>query len=828
MLARAKTDLRNARFGSFELDFKAGKLFRRGHEVLMQPRPFDALAMLVQRAGETVGRHELIGELWHVSEHISYDDHLGQVIRKVRQALGDSARDPDYIETIAARNGEEPGFRFIGQVVRVDSESSSVLEVPAIVQVVEGVPPAILEVDNENVRPSHPIRWYVLLLLLLAGGAATVIGMRNQSRSLNFASHDNLLIGDFENQTGDAGLNDALVTGLTVALEQSNRADIFPRARAAPILQRMGKPSSTLITHELGVEICQREGIRALISGSIFRAGQKFVITAQLINPTKDSTVKSYSERVDSEDELLVGLDRISRSLRSSLGESLAAIGQADRPLPAVTTSSMLALKQYAQGLSLWRSGKYFDAMAQYRLAVATDPSFAMAHAAIGNAAYGYIFNDPVEGKKEYEKAIALSSQATEREREYILINYAGSANHAADQEFLLRSFLRSYPDDWAMLMNYAHLLRTHGRVQEAIPIYRRMIEIAPDDSASYVDLATSLKTLGNYPEAIKAYEKAFQLSPDQNQFVISREYGFTLVANGEEAKARQLFSKQLENKTTREAGLRSLGLLDVLYGHCDSAERRFAEALTLDEAEPAPLSVARMHLWLGYLADLQGDKKRERRELNAAAEHLDTLGQKVIMGAWIGQSYARTGDVHSARRILNTITPAADHGNKQQMGYLHLLTGEIATAEGDTQSAFSSLLLSQQEGEDEGMKSFYLGALADASLQHGQTQVAADYYEKVVAIRRDSILNETLPIWLRAHTSLARIYLAQGHPDKAKVSLDELLAHWKQADPTLPLLREALSLERSVADANTSSQGRNESKYKSAMTVRIDTRRLQ
>jgi tetratricopeptide (TPR) repeat protein len=183
-----------------------------------------------------------------------------------------------------------------------------------------------------------------------------------------------------------------------------------------------------------------------------------------LINPQTGETVRSYMERSYGEDHVLDALDVIAADVRRDLGESLYQIHRSDRPLPQVTTSSLTALKQYADGSTLWRQGKYKEATTLFRAAVQSDPDFAMAHAALGSNYFSYIANAPIQGKEEYEKALALSSRTTDRERLIIQTSYAADLEHIVDADVLYRAYLRQYPDDWPMLSDYALLLRRHGR----------------------------------------------------------------------------------------------------------------------------------------------------------------------------------------------------------------------------------------------------------------------------------------------------------------------------------------------------------------------------
>ena len=158
------------------------------------------------------------------------------------------------------------------------------------------------------------------------------------------------------------------------------------------------------MTPGMGREICQRENIRGLITGSITRTGQEYALSAELIDPQTGATVRSYMERSYGEDHILDALDVIAADIRRDLGESLYQIHRADRPLPEVTTSSLTALKQYADGTALWHQGKFQDAVTLLRAAVQTDPNFAMAHAALGDDVFQLHRQRAGQGKTRIRK----------------------------------------------------------------------------------------------------------------------------------------------------------------------------------------------------------------------------------------------------------------------------------------------------------------------------------------------------------------------------------------------------------------------------------------
>ena len=767
-------------FGPYEVDLRSGELRKNGSHVKIQDLPLRLLSVLAGKSGQVVTRDELRSSLWPADTFVDFEDGLNTAVKKLREALGDDAEMPRYIETVPRR-----GYRFVAQVKKLHAP------VPTPVALAEQSSSEALRDTSSTirVRQSRTRTW----LLASAAVLAIVVGLGfwllYGRPAFSFSSRDSILVTDFENQTGDPRLDEALRTAFTVSLEQSRHANVFPQVRLASVLQLMGKPGTERITPEVGREICQRENVRGLITGSITRTGQEYALSAELIDPQTGATVRSYSQRSYGEDHILDALDVIAADVRRDLGESLYQIHRADRPLPEVTTSSLTALKQYADGTALWHQGKFEDSITLQRSAVQTDPNFAMAHAALGLAYFSYVTNAPVEGKEEYEKALALSSRTTERERLIIQVHFADDLGHIGDADSLYRSYLSQYPDDWNMLSDYSLLLRMHGRAPEAIAQYKEILRVAPDDAKTYIEMATAYKTLNQVPQALQSYTQAFQLDP---HWLVagdtSREYGFLLVQNGEDQKAEQIFTAMLDNPETRESGLRSLALLDTYHGRFESARKRFDECLTNLQNQTAPLSKARVHLWLAIVAHAQGDSRTEQRELANSFDNFESLEPKVIFGAWLGRQYARSGALDKAEKMESLIEPLADTKSAEQRGYLKLLQGEIALAQGQADQAIELFTLANTEYST----AFSVEGLASAYQQAGKTDDAITWYDRFLSQRQDSIGWEPQQAWLAAHCTLAADYLAKGEREKAKQTLSQLLNLWKDADPDIPPLKQA------------------------------------
>jgi eukaryotic-like serine/threonine-protein kinase len=790
------------KFESFEVDPSLGELRKDGLRIPIQEKPLRVLATLAERQGELVTRAELQQRLWQGEAFVDFDNGLNTAVRKLRIALGDESESPRYIETIPRR-----GYRFLAPVERVNGATAAQTGRDASAALLPAVLESATATECDGTAAGHQRTPYlraprirrnvgtiVLFSAALLIGVSGFIAWIAYSRPvMSFNSRDSVLIGDIENQTGDPRFNQALDTAFTVSLAESQHATIFPRARLASVLALMGRAPTEKITPALGREICQRENIRGLISLSITRTGEEYALSAELIDPQSGETVRSYAQRSYGEGHILDALDVIAADIRRDLGESLYQIHRNTQPLPQVTTASLAALTEYAEGSSLWHQAKYQDAVTLFRAAVEADPNFAMAHAALGNAYSSYIYNESQKGDEEYKKALAQSSRTTDRERLEIQVNYADAQGHFDEADGLYRIYLERYPDDWAMLTGYARLLRTNGHQEEAIGQYKELLRVAPDDARTYVELATAYKSLGRFQDAITAYAQGFKIDPLYlNSGDVSREFGATLIQNGESQRAEEMFSSQIANPKTREKGLRSLALFDLYLGKYTSARKLLEEALAYDEGQKTePVSVAREHLQLAILASGEGDARTERRQLDSAMASFKTVSPKVILGAWIGSEYARAGLAQEAEQIQSTIAPMVDGKNAEQVAYGHYLAGEIALLHGDTDKAVQQFSVSEQVNSTP----FSMEALARAYQQSQNLQQAVSQYEKYIASPNHGLLYEPQQRWLTAHYTLAADYLALGNPVKAREVLNPLLILWKDADQGLPLRKQALAL---------------------------------
>ena len=612
---------------------------------------------------------------------------------------------------------------------------------------------------------------------------------------LSFAPRDWILVADVQNATGDAVFNRSLTTALRVGLEQSTIANVFSDARVETTLARMERAGAEAIDEKLGREICRREGLRGLVTASLSQAGSRYALSARLVDPSTGDAVRSYLESAADRDQVLPALERVSYRIRRDLGESLAAIRQASRPLPQVTTRSLEALEAYAEGRHLWERGKHGEAVQLYERAIAADPDFAKAHAALGGAYMSHLFSDEKKGRLHLERALALADRTTERERLDIEAHYHADLGHFEESSRLFAVYLARYPDDLRMQYNYGNLLRENERNEEAIARYREVLRLDAGDASSHLNLATTLGTVGRVDEALAEYDKAFALEPT---WIVSsnlnHEYGFTLVQKGDHARAREAFDRALASPDLKAKGLRSHALLDMLEGRFASAKARLEESVIVNRAAKEALSEGRDRLFLSTVLGAQGDGVGSVRQLDAAAGLFAASGSPPYWLSLAGVGLARAGRLETASAHLKALRPALDEARPADQGALHRLEGEIALASRRHGEALERLRLADQESLNTPLT---LDSLARGYRASGDVPHAVDTYR---ALARDLPLKclgwEPQQACVEAHYELAALLAAQGGAGagEAHELLDRLLRLWANADP-VPVVLAAREL---------------------------------
>jgi eukaryotic-like serine/threonine-protein kinase len=649
-------------------------------------------------------------------------------------------------------------------------------------------------------RLARPI-WITVALMVLVLGIVPVTWMvrdnyyKSPQVALAFQERDWILVADFENLTGDQVFDRSLQTAITVGIQQSLYVNVLPQSRVQEALRRMRKESVAKLDEALACDLAVREGVKAVLACSISEVGGVYSLTARLVEPTKRATVMSRAIQASGKNQVLAALNSLVKMIRLELGESLQIISNRSLALPEATTASLQALRTYADGMKI----RVINNQTGYELikqAVAIDPDFALAHANLGVACY--IDGARVEGEEHFTKALSLINRLTLRERLWIravVEDWRGNSDQAVQN---YRTFLSQYPDDSAgwFRLGWLHMARL-GQYEKAIEVFKRALEIDPSNALSYANIAGCYAGLGQDEKARENYERSFELNPNGiTGTFINSEYGFTLARLGELKKAKETFQKMTaaDPVSKRARGYRSMAFLAVYQGKLSDAIANLKRSILINRAEKAADGEFLDHLFLASAYKLKSRNADFASELAIANRLLSQDAFDPGLISELATVYARAGKTREASRLLNDMSNQAK--NLTAMSYLtrtdqgdqasiNLVKGEIALANGRGAEAIDCLELSLQLEPR-----YSVEPLAFAFRKLGNLQEAAEKYKGITDHFRIGIGVPEQGIL--AHYELAKIYKELGDTQKAKEYYAMFFNIWKDADPDIPILKQA------------------------------------
>lgn len=361
-------------------------------------------------------------------------------------------------------------------------------------------------VEVVGVRGSRRVGLSVVAVisLVLVGTWLVRSPLVGRDADLSFHERGWVLLTTFENRTGDARFDGMLEHALAHELSQSTYLNVVPRERIEDTLRLMARPASTIVNAEIGCEIALRDGaIGAVVAGRIDRAGDSYLLTAQLVHPRDGSIAASLQEAAHTDTALTSAVRRLSNWTRLALGERRTLVEQAPQSLQKVTTASLRALRLFSEGEAVARSaivyaGRWAEAEALFAEAAAEDHSFASAHMWLAWARWhGSLWSGrPDTTEKHLEaarRAVALIDTATPRERAFIRGAHAWMTNELESAIGEFEALLRLYPDDFWGLTNLSRLYRYVGRAQAIVEMNARLAELRPKDARLRLRVAQDL-----------------------------------------------------------------------------------------------------------------------------------------------------------------------------------------------------------------------------------------------------------------------------------------------------------------------------------------------
>ena len=635
-------------------------------------------------------------------------------------------------------------------------------------------------------------------------GAAYYLSSRS---SKHLTDKDTIVLADFKNDTGDPVFDDTLRTALTVALGQSPFLDILPDSKVSNTLKLMTLPATTKLTPEVTRDLCQRAGAQAYVAGTISSLGTEYVVGLRAANCQTDDTLAQQQVTAVSKEKVLSAVGEAASGLRTRLGESLASVQKYDAPLEDVTTSSLEALREYSlgrreasQGSSAGTSG-ISAGVSHSERAIQLDPSFASAYASLASA-YINLYG-PSRAAMYFTKAYELRDHASERERLRIASTYyanvVGDLNKASDA---VAEQIASYPRHAGVARNgLAILYAGLGKYPEATRMVREAIAKDPGTNIYFGNLANFQMGQQQLAEARATIEQAH--AHKINDFVQTLAlYGLDFLKDDAAGMAAQ--QKWLTDQPDAASfGFAIAGDTAAYGGHLrparDLVQRGVDAAIRGDSKEFAGIGMEMAALREAAFGNLaEGHKNAE------AGLKFDAESQAVR--AMAGTALAMSGDAAQASSIADALNKQYPEDTQIQSLWLPGIRGQIALDRKDASAAIDALKPTLPPIEY-GQLSFSvnLSCLYPTYIR-GQAYLAAGQ-GKAAAAEFQKILDHSGIVWNCWTGALAHLGVARANELEARslqgadadiarrraiASYKEFLTLWKDADPDVPILKEA------------------------------------
>jgi DNA-binding winged helix-turn-helix (wHTH) protein/tetratricopeptide (TPR) repeat protein len=768
------------RLGSFEVDLSAGELRNGNATVLLLPdQPFQVLRMLIEADGEIVSREQIEKRLWPNDTVVEFDSGINSAVKKLRRALGDSGDEPRYIETISKR-----GYRLLVPVERLAPVASPPQQ-PDQKSAVEHTSPP----DQNDSRPGF--RWKRLTAAIAVCILIVVSGELYLHSRPKLTERDPVVLGDFDNKTGDPVFDDTLNQGLSVQLQQSPFLDLVSETKVNQILSQMDRAQGERLTPEVTREVCLRTNSKAMITGSIATLGSQYVIGLTALDCNTGKVLTETQQRAEGKELVLQALDVGAVSLRTKLGESLTSVTKYDTPLEEATTSSLEALRSYSQGMRTKRQDGEGAAIPLYERAIAIDPSFAMAYVQLA-AAYSNS-NRPGQSKECARKAYDLRAKVSERERLSIEgTYYLDNTQELEKAEEVYAQLRRLYPRDPEGYGNLAYIACALGNFDQGLELSQEETRRQPNAIEGYINLSSALLSLNRLQEAAAVLKEAAYRKLEAGPLLFNR-YELAFV-QGDHAQMQRAASAAIGKPGMEDLLFMAQSETAAWFGRRIQARDFTERAMDSAERNGAKETAAIYRAAAGLREIEWGNQERARADAEDALNMSATQEVQEISAL----IFARAGDTAKSQKLTDELNRAHPLDTMVQKYWLPVIGAASALQHGDPQNATDWLKAARpfEFGVPTEVPIFlvptYLRGSAYIMLRQG-TEALQEFQEFV---EYPGVV-QNFSWGALARLGLARAYALEAATDpaareKARAAYRDFLALWKDADSDIPIYKQA------------------------------------
>ena len=659
---------------------------------------------------------------------------------------------------------------------------------------------ASVAVAEAPVAGRRKLRKVVLTMAILVVAALIVGGLYYRSRSAKpLTDKDTIVLADFANSTGDPVFDDTLKQALSIALSQSPFLNVLSEDKVGATLQMMARRANTPLTPDVARELCQRSGSKAFIGGSIASLGTEYVLGLKAVNCQSGDTLAQQQVTATTKEKVLDALGAAAAKLRGELGESLATVLKFDVPLEQATTSSLEALKSYSLGEKALREKGPSAALPYHQRSIQLDPNFAMGYRAVGNE-----YSDLVEvgrARRYYTKAFELRERASEREKLVIAASYywgvTGELDKAA-QAF--QEQIESYPRDYRAYLDVGIVDSEVGQYVKAVEATRQALRLAPDNVAPYENLGNYLLALHRFDEARQVLQQAQARKLDDVP-LHNGLYALAFLSRDSRAMVEQ--SAWFGGKPEYESfGLSLASDTEAYAGHLRRAreltQRAADSAVRADSKEAGAI-------WQdnAALREAAFGNATEARQAASEALKMKPTSQAVEIEAAL--ALAMAGDAARGESLAQDLGRRFPLDTQIQSSWLPTIQAQLMLDRKNPAGALNRL---QAASSIEVGASVFLVNLScvhpayvrgEAHLAAGEGRAAAAEFQK--------ILDHSGIVWNCWTGALARLGVGRANAlqsrtsqgadaDTARVkalaAYKDFLTLWEDADPDIPILKQA------------------------------------
>jgi eukaryotic-like serine/threonine-protein kinase len=620
----------------------------------------------------------------------------------------------------------------------------------------------------------------VILVVIL------VVGLYWRSRNApKLTDKDTIVLADFTNTTGDPLFDGTLKQALATDLGQSPFLNILSEERVNETLRMMGRSPGERITVERAREICERTQSAAVIAGSIASVGTQFAIGTNAVNCVNGDTLAREELQASRKEDVLAALDRAASKIREKLGESLASVQKFSTPIEQATTSSLEALKAFSLAFQAEKSQGDAEAVPFLKHAIELDPNFALAYSDLAQC-YGNL--GEAELASEFaQKAYDRRQRASEREQFFISSVYSYTVLGDLDQEQRIYQVWRqTYPHDWEPWNNSAVNLQYFGDCDRALPEAQEAVRLNPALNYAYGNVAGAFLCLNRLDEARQTVQQALARGMDTASL---RQILYQIAFLENDSKGMEAQLAALAGHPGEENLLGIQAGTEAYFGRVGKARNFFQRAAQM----------ARQENLLEVAAQIQeGQALREAEFGNftlakraATAALAVSLGKASKLSASL--AFARAGDTRNAEGLANGLDKSFPSDTYLQRYWLPTIRASIELNRNNPSAVLKLLQNVPYEfgtspaGPATSLFPAYVRGQAYLATHQGKE--AATEFQKF--LDRPSLVGSS-PLAALARLQLGRAYALQGNTDQARTAYQDFFALWKDADPDIPILKQA------------------------------------